>query len=409
MGHLIAYFGNEPENTACALFSARNALFSKNLERGDGWALGFVQGGDVLLQERPRAEEKEVDLYALARGLKAEAIVARVGLSPGASAAENAGPFRFRSWLFGSVGTIPSFPLIRDRMLEAVPGFLRRNLRGTSAAEHLFHIFLAYLHDAGVLDQPSPDPKRVETALHGTLAFTSRLIAEAQAAAGNGGGGAAGTLTLSGGLTLNNGAVLNLDLAGTATSDKLAVSGTFAASGTTTINLTALGNFAGSGTYPLITGASGISAGSFTVGATPPGYVGTLGASSGTLNLTVRTVQENWRLTYFGTTANSGNAADTADPDGDGLTNAQEFAAGTVPNDPASALRASIAISGSNLVVSFPTVSGKSYRVERSDTLANGSWTTLSDNIAGTGGVLQVTDVGAASQPKRFYRVVLLP
>jgi len=118
---------------------------------------------------------------------------------------------------------------------------------------------------------------------------------------------------------------------------------------------------------------------------------------------------QQWRLTYFGTTANSGNAADTADPDGDGLTNAQEFAAGTVPNDPASALRASIAISGSNLVVSFPTVSGKSYRLERSDTLANGSWTTLSDNIAGTGGVLQVTDVGAASQPKRFYRVVLLP
>jgi glutamine amidotransferase len=184
MGHLVAYFGNEPENTACALFSARNALFSKSLERGDGWALGFIQGGDVLLQERPRAEAKEVDLYALARELKADAIIARVGLAragtpAGSKSSENAGPFRFRSWLFGSVGNVPSFALIRERMLEAVPGFLRRNLRGPSAAEHLFHIFLAYLHDAGVLDQPSPDPRRVETALHATLTFTTRLIAEA--------------------------------------------------------------------------------------------------------------------------------------------------------------------------------------------------------------------------------------
>jgi len=219
-----------------------------------------------------------------------------------------------------------------------------------------------------------------------------------------------GTLTLSGGLTLNTGAVLNMELAGTATSDKLAVSGAFSATGTTTINLTALGGFAGSGTYPLITGASGISASNFALGTVPSGYVGTLGASGGTLNLTVMTVQENWRLTYFGTTANSGNAADTADPDGDGMTNAQEFAAGTSPTDSSSVLKISqLQISGADYVVSFSSVAGKTYRVERSDTLANGSWTTVSNNIAGTGGVLQVTDTGAAAQPKRFYRVVLLP
>ena len=249
----------------------------------------------------------------------------------------------------------------------------------------------------------------------GTLAGTGSVAGATTVAGGgaispgNGGAGAAGTLTLSGGLALGNGAVLSLDLAGTTTSDKIAVSGTFSATGTTTISLAALGGFAGSGTYPLITGASGIGAGNFAVGATPSGYVGTLGASGGTLNLTMMTVQENWRLTYFGTTANSGNAADGADPDGDGLTNAQEFAAGTAPNDQASVLRASIAINENDLVVSFPSVAGKTYRVERSDTLASDSWTTQSDNIPGTGGVLQVTDIGAASQAKRFYRIVLIP
>jgi aryl-phospho-beta-D-glucosidase BglC (GH1 family) len=40
---------------------------------------------------------------------------------------------------------------------------------------------------------------------------------------------------------------------------------------------------------------------------------------------------ETWRYGYFGTTSNSGNAADDADPDGDGFNNLAEFTAGTHP------------------------------------------------------------------------------
>lgn len=99
---------------------------------------------------------------------------------------------------------------------------------------------------------------------------------------------------------------------------------------------------------------------------------------------------------------NIGNA------DGDGLTNTQEFATGTDPTNAASVLKVtSLVVSGSDFVVSFPTVSGKTYRVERSDTLQAGSWTTLLDNITGTGGVLQVTDPNGALQTKRFYKLVL--
>lgn len=242
----------------------------------------------------------------------------------------------------------------------------------------------------------------------GTLAKATTVASGGAISPGGGGSGAAGTLTLSGGLTLNTGAALAMDLAGATTSDKVSVSGIFAASGTTTINLTALGGFAGSGSYPLITGATGIIAGNFAVGTKPSGYVCSLSAGGGTLSLTVMTQLENWRSTYFNTTSNSGNAADSADPDGDGMTNAQEYAAGTDPTNSASVLRISgISISGNDFVVSFSTVAGKTYRVERSDTLAAGSWTTLLDNIAGTGGTVQVTDVGAAAQSKRFYRIVL--
>ena len=194
MSHLVAYFGNEPENLACALSSARGALYSKN-ERGaqrinDGFGLGFVQGGDVLLRKRPRAETSEVDLYGLARDTRAEALVGRVGLAQtdGESngdaktdvsvRAEDADPFRFRSWLFGSISDVSpaAFEAVRERVLESTPAFLRRNIRGLSPSEHYFHLFLAFLHDAGLLDQPTPPPMAVHVALRNSLAFVDRLL-----------------------------------------------------------------------------------------------------------------------------------------------------------------------------------------------------------------------------------------
>ena len=183
MSHLVAYFGNEPENMACALLSARTALYARTQRGGgtvgDGFGLGFVQGGDVLLRKRPRAEAAEVDLYGLVHDARADAFVGRVGLShDGNTPAEDADPFRFRSWLFGSVGDLPDadFEAIRERMLESTPAFLRRNIRGRSSSEHLFHLFLAFMHDAGILDQPTPSPPAVCGALKNSLAFVERLL-----------------------------------------------------------------------------------------------------------------------------------------------------------------------------------------------------------------------------------------
>jgi glutamine amidotransferase len=198
VSHLVAYFGNEPENLACALFSARTALYSRSAagesagaqrtqRTNDGFGLGFVQGGDVLLRKRPRAETTEVDLYGLARDTRAEALVGRVGLAQGAAAegksdasvrAEDADPFRFRSWLFGSIGDVDqaAFEGVRERVLESTPSFLRRNIRGLSVSEHFFHLFLAFLHDAGILDQPTPPPPAVHAALRNSLAFVDRLL-----------------------------------------------------------------------------------------------------------------------------------------------------------------------------------------------------------------------------------------
>jgi hypothetical protein len=129
---------------------------------------------------------------------------------------------------------------------------------------------------------------------------------------------------------------------------------------------------------------------------------------------TTHTAAEAWRLDHFGTTADSGNAADNADPDGDGWPNANEFAAGTDPNDRGSLLRISALIrNGGDFAISFPTVAGHRYFVEASEDLSAPSWQPIVTNgtpvteITGTGEPVEVTDTGGALHPRRFYRIVV--
>jgi len=117
---------------------------------------------------------------------------------------------------------------------------------------------------------------------------------------------------------------------------------------------------------------------------------------------------ENWRAQHFGAPDNLGAAADEADPDGDGWTNHQEYVSGTNPNDPASVLKITqLQVSGNDMIIHFPSVTGKAYRIERSSTLEAGSWTVLQDGIAGTGAVILVTDPNSAGNARRFYRIVV--
>ncbi len=100
-----------------------------------------------------------------------------------------------------------------------------------------------------------------------------------------------------------------------------------------------------------------------------------------------------------------------ADPDGDGMSNLQEFLAGTAPTNPASRLAITQAelLPTSDFTLAFPSVTGITYRLEISDSLAPNSWTTLGPDLTGTGGILQTTDATAPKPVKRFYRVRVIP
>ena len=65
-------------------------------------------------------------------------------------------------------------------------------------------------------------------------------------------------------------------------------------------------------------------------------------------------------------------------------------------------------VNGSQLAFAWPTFPGQTYQIEYCDDLVAGSWATSGDAIAGTGGMLTLTNPIALPH-QRFYRLRLSP
>ena len=140
------------------------------------WGVGFFQAGEVLLKRRPLDDRPELDIADMIDDVRSDILITHVRRATvGALRADNTHPFRYRQWMFADTGTVGDFGTVREQLLETLPKFLRRSLRGETDSELLFHLFLSFLHDAGKLDFPLITPDDVFPALKSSLALLDRI------------------------------------------------------------------------------------------------------------------------------------------------------------------------------------------------------------------------------------------
>jgi parallel beta-helix repeat protein len=96
----------------------------------------------------------------------------------------------------------------------------------------------------------------------------------------------------------------------------------------------------------------------------------------------------------------------TADTDHDGMPDWAELIAGTSPTDLNSVLklRASRLVAGNAIALNWLSVTGRTYSVQFAPTVGSG-WQLFSNNIPGTGAMLEVHDPLAVGSSNRLYRL----
>ena len=181
---LFACMCNQPQRLSAALAPVRATLIATASSTApiSRWGLGYIQGGDVLLVRTPKASNVAVDLAGPLSDVATDCAIAQaVRERGGFSGTDNTPPFRFRRWLYGqtSIDSVltASPPVEIDdfsrRLLEHIPEYLRRNIRGRTPAELVFHVFLSMLHDEGNLDDPNLPTAATRRALAATLRLVS--------------------------------------------------------------------------------------------------------------------------------------------------------------------------------------------------------------------------------------------
>jgi hypothetical protein len=114
-------------------------------------------------------------------------------------------------------------------------------------------------------------------------------------------------------------------------------------------------------------------------------------------------IPDVWEATYFGSPTGVTNR--DADSDGDGLSNWEEYRAGTDPTDPTSYLKVTRISPAGGARIEFNAVSNRTYSVEFKDGIDTALWTRLVDVLArGTNWAAAVVDPSPGTN--RYYHLV---
>ncbi len=181
MARLVGFIANRPD--LCNRFAEHEDGSLRVANHGGepwGWGVGFYQSGEILLKRRPIDDRNELAVADMISEVRSDIIVVHVRRATvGTLRTDNTHPFRYQQWMFADTGTVAGFGKVRSKMMESLPEFLQRGLRGDTDSELLFNLFLSFLHDAGKLDHPVVTPRDVFASLKSSVGLVNRITREA--------------------------------------------------------------------------------------------------------------------------------------------------------------------------------------------------------------------------------------
>jgi hypothetical protein len=181
LAEFLAIHQSDASLLGCVLRKLAGAISLGGAQPAAG--VGFFQSDDVLLRKRPL--NGVPDAARLAEGVESEAAVICSGGTGLPSKAFNEAhtlPFRFKRWLFAFAGEPESLKPIRATLLDGLPSFLRRSVKGDAAVEALFFAFLSRLRDSGQLDNMDVDAGTSAKALAAAVGAAERAFEQQQLA-----------------------------------------------------------------------------------------------------------------------------------------------------------------------------------------------------------------------------------
>src|SRR3981189_3639817 len=157
LAEFLAIHQSDASLLGCLLRRLAGSVSLGDSERAAG--VGFFQSDDLLLRKRPLGGQAALP-EMLAEGVESEATLicsGAVGSTARAFNEQMTRPFRFQPWLFATAGQPDTLAPVRAALLKSLPDYLRRSVKGDSAAEALFFTFLSRLRDVGRLDDADVD------------------------------------------------------------------------------------------------------------------------------------------------------------------------------------------------------------------------------------------------------------
>ena len=167
MSRFLALMTSEPFLVRCELHRVRGEVALDQPEQAVG--VGAFEDHIALIRKYGPAVPRN-ELWETPESESVVLIAQSIAV--GQSFEENMQPFRFRQWLFAHAGHVERADSLRSALMEMVPDYLQRAVRGRSVGEVMFALFLKSLRDIGRMEDPGLEAPVAAT----LLAQTARTI-----------------------------------------------------------------------------------------------------------------------------------------------------------------------------------------------------------------------------------------